>query len=86
MKTTLVLDDALVDRVRERAKERGVSMSSIVEEAIVRMLTEKAPPNDPPLELPSFNSGGYLVDITDRNAMYDALDDPAEMARYRDEQ
>lgn len=86
MKTTLVLDDALVDRVRERAKERGVSMSSIVEEAIVRMLTEKAPPNHPPLELPSFNSGGYLVDITDRNAMYDALDDPAEMARYRDEQ
>ena len=45
MKTTLVLDDALVERVRERAKERGVSMSSIVEEAIVRMLTEKAPPD-----------------------------------------
>lgn len=75
MKTTLVLDDALVDRVRERAKERGVSMSSIVEEAIVRMLTEKAPSDHVPLELPSFNSGGYLVDITDRNALYDAMDD-----------
>jgi hypothetical protein len=50
------------------------------------MLTEKVTPDQPPLELPSFNSGGYLVDITDRNAMYDALDDPAEMARYRDEQ
>ena len=86
MKTTLVLDDALVEQVRQRARERGVSMSSIVEEAIVRMLTEKATSDQPPLELPSFNSGGYLVDITDRNAMYDALDDPAEMARYRDEQ
>ena len=75
MKTTLVLDDALVERVRERARERGVSMSSVVEEAIVRMLAEKATLERPPLDLPSFDSGGYLVDITDRNAMYDAMDD-----------
>ena len=86
MKTTLVLDDALVEQVRQQAKERGVSMSSIVEEAIFRMLTEKAAPDHPPLDLPSFNSGGYLVDITDRDAMYNALDDPTEMARYRGEQ
>ena len=86
MKTTLVLDDALVERVRQRAKERGVSMSSIVEEAIFRMLTEQATADHPPLDLPSFNSGGYLVDITDRNAMYDALDDPTQMAQYRAEQ
>jgi hypothetical protein len=86
MKTTLVLDDSLVEQVRQQAKARGVSMSSIVEEAIFRMLTEKAAPDPAPLELPSFNSGGYLVDITDRNAMYDALGDPREMARYRGEQ
>jgi hypothetical protein len=86
MKTTLVLDDALVDRVRERAKERGVSMSSVVEEAIVRMLAETVSPERPPLDLPSFNSGGYLVDITDRNAMYDALDDPRQWELYRGEQ
>jgi hypothetical protein len=86
MKTTLVLDDALVDRVRARAKERGVSMSSVVEEAIVRMLTETVSPERPPLDLPSFNSGGYLVDITDRNALYDALDDPTQWELYRGEQ
>lgn len=86
MKTTLVLDDALVERVRERAKERGVSMSSVVEEAIVRMLAEPAAlatwePND----LPSFPMGPFLVDITDREALYDAMDDPDEMAPYRGE-
>jgi hypothetical protein len=86
MKTTLVLDDALVEQVRQQAKDRGVSMSSIVEEAILRMLTEKSAPDHQPLDLPSFNSGGYLVDVTDRNAMYDALDDAQEMARYRSEQ
>jgi hypothetical protein len=74
MKTTLVLDDALVDRVRKRAKERGVSMSSIVEEAILQMLMQETP-DHPPLELPSFNSGGYLVDISDRNALYDSMDE-----------
>ncbi len=41
MKTTLVLEDALVERVRQLAKERGVSMSSVVEEAIARMLAEQ---------------------------------------------
>jgi hypothetical protein len=87
MKTTLVLDDALVDRVRERAKERGVSMSSVVEEAIVRMLAQPAvPAAREPIDLPSFPMGPFLVDITDRDALYDALDDPEEIARYRGEQ
>jgi Ribbon-helix-helix protein, copG family len=86
MKTTLVLDDALVDRVRARAKERGVSMSSVVEEAIVRMLAEPAvPASREPLDLPSFPMGEFLVDITNRDALFDALDDPEEMARYRGE-
>jgi hypothetical protein len=86
MKTTLVLDDALVDRVRARAKERGVSMSSVVEEAIVRMLAEPAvPAAREPLDLPSFPMGEFLVDITNRDALFDALDDREEMARYRGE-
>ena len=84
MKTTLVLEDALVERVREIAKQRGVSMSSVVEEAIVRLLAQPTVgERPPPLDLPSFNSGGYLVDITDRNAIYDAIDNPAENPLYR---
>ncbi|HYN57234.1 MAG TPA: ribbon-helix-helix protein, CopG family [Motilibacterales bacterium] len=86
MKTTLVLDDALVDRVRERAKERGVTMSSVVEEAIVRMLAEPpVPATWQPIDLPSFPMGPFLVDITDREALFDALDDPEGLARYRGE-
>lgn len=75
MKTTLVLDEALVEQVRQRAREQGVSMSSVVEEAIFRLLHEKADHPTPPIELPTFHSGGYLVDINDRNALYDAMDD-----------
>jgi Ribbon-helix-helix protein, copG family len=84
MKTTLVLDDALVEQVRQKARERGVSMSSIVEEAIQRMLVESVPPA-PVNDLPSYPMGPFLVDIADRNALYDALDDPEDLARYRGE-
>jgi hypothetical protein len=85
MKTTLVLDDALVEQVRQRARERGVSMSSIVEEAIFRMLTEEPSTSELPplLDLPSYRMGNWLVDITDRNAIYDTMDDPSENPLYR---
>ena len=86
MKTTLVIEDALVERVRELAKQRGVSMSSVVEEAIVRLLAQPAPEVRPPLlDLPSYDMGRWLVDIADRNAIYDALDDPSENPLYRNE-
>jgi len=75
MKTTLVLDDALVERVRVRARERGVTMSSVVEEAIFRLLNEDMGQRRQPITLPTFNSGGYLVDIADRDALYDAMED-----------
>lgn len=73
MKTTLILEDALVERVRVRARERGVSMSSIVEEAIVRLFAE-APAAREPIDLPSYPMGPARVDISDRNALYDFLD------------
>ncbi|MGB7981180.1 MAG: ribbon-helix-helix protein, CopG family [Candidatus Nanopelagicales bacterium] len=76
MKTTLVLDDCVVERLRARAKEEGVSMSSIVEEAVIRLLAcEKSASERGPRRLPSFNSGGYLVDIADRDALHDAMDE-----------
>ncbi len=76
MKTTLVLDDALLAKVRERARREGVSMSSVVEEALVRMLAGEPAHGGPALvDLPTFHGGELLVDIADRNALYDAMDD-----------
>jgi hypothetical protein len=75
MKTTLVLDDALVERVRQRARERGVSMSSIVEEAIFKLLSEQPPAHRAePHPLPRYRLGEFLVDIADRDALYDTMD------------
>lgn len=75
MKTTLVLDDAVAERLRARAKERGVSMSSIVEDALIRLLaSEEAARNSPPQRLPSYKLGLPSVDVADRNALYDLMD------------
>ncbi len=74
MKTTLVLDDVLVEQVRKLAKERGTSMSSVVEDAIFRMLHERpAPPTR--LTLPTYPLGRANVDINDRDALYDFMED-----------
>ena len=74
MKTTLVLDDAVAERLRVRAKERGVSMSSIVEDALIRLLASEEERTSPPPRLPSYHLGLPLVDVADRDALYDVMD------------
>ena len=74
MKTTLVIDDAVMKRLRAEAARRGTTISQLVETAL-RMLLEprsekraKLPP------LPTFNLGGAYVDIADREALYQAME------------
>ena len=76
MKTTLNIDDSVMQRLREEAARRGTTMSALVEAGLRRVLApeiaaqqEELPP------LPSWNSGGHLVDIDDRDALYRALEE-----------
>ena len=73
MKTTLVLDDAIAARLKQEAARRGESMSRIVEAALRVFLRhrDRRPPLPP---LPTFDSGGALVDIADRDALYQAME------------
>jgi len=73
MKTTFVLDDRVVDRLRREAVRSGRTMSELVEAAIRRMLDDRAPIKDLP-DLPTFRSGGYLVDVSDREALYSTME------------
>lgn len=73
MKTTLTIDDSVMQRLREHAARTGLTMSELVETAL-RMLLE---PRPGPVELPplpTFPGGGYLVDVNNRDALYDAMD------------
>lgn len=68
MKTTFVLDDRVVERLRREAARSGRTMSELVETAIRGLLDDRTATKDLP-ELPTFRGGGYLVDISDRDAL-----------------
>jgi hypothetical protein len=73
MKTTLNIDDSVMARLKREAAKRGCTMSELVESAL-RMLLRQ-PKNQSSLPaLPAFNSGGHLVDIADRDALYHAME------------
>ena len=73
MKTTLNIDDSVMAELKREAVKQRRTMSELVESAL-RLLfrTEKTKRPLPPL--PSFRSGGYLVDIADRDALYQAME------------
>ena len=78
MKTTLNIDDSVMQRLREEAARRGTTMSALVEAGLRRVLapsvaTSEPLPHLPPL--PTWDSGGHLVDIDDRDALYRAMEE-----------
>ena len=73
MKTTLRIDDRVMERLRREAARRHTTMSELVETALRLLLrTTHEPRSLPPL--PSFDGGGALVDVADRDALERAMD------------
>jgi hypothetical protein len=74
MKTTLNIDETVMKRLKRESARRGKTMSELVEAAL-RMFLQAPRPEVPPVpELPTFDGGGALVDIADREALYGALE------------
>lgn len=73
MKTTLNIDDGVMTRLKREAARTGRTMSELVETAL-RGLLQSKPAALALRPLPSFNSGGALVDIADREALYRAME------------
>lgn len=74
MKTTLNIDDGVMRELKREAARRGETMSSLVE-AGIRLVLKKEPPTKKLPPLPSFASGGALVDYADREALYRAMEE-----------
>ncbi|CAI4032285.1 RHH_1 domain-containing protein [Nitrospira tepida] len=73
MKTTLNIDDTIMAQLKREAAKQRRTMSELVEMAL-RLLFQTQKPRRPLPPLPSFKSGGYLVDIADREALYQAME------------
>ena len=77
MKTTLNLNDALMRRLREEAARRGTTMTALVEAGLGRVLADdgdEAGDSTASPPLPSWKSGGHLVDLCDREELYRAME------------
>jgi len=74
MKTTLIVNDTIMKRLKAEAARQGRTISELVESAL-RQLLDAPPPKQAKLPpLPSYNLGGALVDIADRDALYQAME------------
>lgn len=74
MKTTLNIDDNVMADLKREAARQGRTMSELVETAL-RLLLQSQRRRVKIKPLPTFHGGGELVDIADRNALYDAMED-----------
>jgi hypothetical protein len=73
VKTTLKIDNTVMARLRKEAVRRGCTMSELVESALRTLFqSDKSQGRIP--ALPKFRSGGPLVDIADREALYHAME------------
>lgn len=73
MKTTLNIDDTVMADLKREAARQGRTMSELVEVALRLLLRRDREPGTLP-PLPTFHSGGPLIDIADRDALYQAME------------
>jgi hypothetical protein len=73
MKITLNIDDAVMTELKREAARQGRTMSDLVGTAIRLLLRSRKKRGARP-PLPKFDSGGALVDISDRDALYQAAE------------
>jgi len=78
VRTTFILDDELYRRVKMSAAERGVTVTSVVEEALRLLLAQQAAATPPSLgPMPVDANASWVrpgIDVNDGSAVLEALD------------
>ena len=73
MKTTLNIDATVMAQLKREAARQGRTMSELVETALRLLFHSQKKREDLP-PLPTYHSGGALVDVADRDALYQAME------------
>ncbi len=85
MRTTLNIDDELLNAAKRRARERGMTLGSVVEAALQRDLaTDVESSGRPPV--PVFKGGTGPrpgLDLTSNRAMQEYLDEGLDLEQLR---
>ena len=78
MKTTFDIDETVMQELREEAARRGVTVSALVESGLRHVLIEGKSIDGQPTALsplPTWRSGGFRVDIANREALYQVMEE-----------
>ena len=75
MKTTLNIDDTVVQRLREEAARQAKPMAELVEAGLRRILVQSPQESKHLPELPTLSSGGARVDVAERDRLYAVMED-----------
>jgi len=73
MRATLNIPNSILRDLKRHAAKRGTTMSELATELLRKGLAGRPKPHRLP-PLPSFNAGRPLVDVANRDALYDVLD------------
>lgn len=85
MRTTVAIDDEILDAARRRARSRGMTLGQVVEAALRRELAAGRDKGDAP-PVPVFTGGTGArpgVDLASNRALQEALDDGLGLDRRR---
>jgi hypothetical protein len=74
MKTTLIIDDTVMQQLREQSARSGRTISDLVESAL-RLFLEAPTPRARLPPLPRWRSRGTPVDVADREALYRRMEE-----------
>lgn len=74
MRTTLIIDDELFRRLKRLAAQENRTLSEITQEVLRRGLQQPGKPRRGAVKLPAFRMGRPLVDVADRDQLYEVLD------------
>lgn len=81
MKTTLIIPDPVFRDLKRRAAERNETMSALATEYLRQGLRSARKPRGQ-FTFPTFHAGAPLVDINDRDALYEVLDGERDRRLY----
>ena len=80
MRTTITLDDRLLERLKKRAAESGASVSGLIERAVRLMLQASAAQRPDRFDLVTFGEGGQFTTLNiDKTG---ALLEPEDVERF----
>jgi hypothetical protein len=73
-RTTLILEDACMDGIRDLARREGRQLSEVVNALLAEGLQRRRARRGKPFDLPAFSMGQPRVNLGDRNALEALMD------------